>query len=104
MSESKMQKRATESILVNGAQLIDAQRDTRAERPFDVEVAREVQAFGKGARRRESSWLKLARRSVLSLRGGVVLTVLASNAFAQQAGTATDEPAAPTDAPPSDVA
>jgi iron complex outermembrane receptor protein len=112
MSETKMQNTATGSSLITGAEC-----DTPAQTIPGVTPsgAPAVQihlglANSRGARRRESSWLSLARRSVLSLRGGVTLMMLASTALAQDPAPAEPEPApAPEEASapeaaPSDVA
>jgi iron complex outermembrane recepter protein len=62
-------------------------------------------AVGLGARRRHSSWLRFAQRSVLSLRGGVTLMLLASSALAQNPAPAAPAPApAPEEAPAPEAA
>jgi iron complex outermembrane receptor protein len=88
MSESKMQNTATGSSLVSGDEC-----NTPTHGPID----------GRGLHRAR----KLARRSLLSLHGGVALMALAGSALAQEPAPAPEDPPAepaPAEAAPAETA
>jgi iron complex outermembrane receptor protein len=98
-----MQNTATGSSLVSGAQC-----NTPTHGPIDGRGLHTAPARDASARREAAVWRKLARRSLLSLHGGLALMVLASNALAQDPEPAPAEPApaepAPAEAAPPEAA
>ncbi|HTV22415.1 MAG TPA: hypothetical protein VMG12_27190, partial [Polyangiaceae bacterium] len=109
MSESKMQNKATGSFFVSGAgcDTTDFAAATAVEHgPIDGQSLDLARASKRGARR-AFSWRQFARRSLLSLSGGITSMLLASSALAQQADPAPEEPAAdpaPAEAAPAEAA